>query len=99
MPSEKECKSMIFKLAIKNGVSPKLIASRLLSHDDKQDMLEGIVTEPQLDTAIKCWQKLGMPNYACGNHETYKKDNMPQNSHTIDYSGFVHKQLPRYRRG
>lgn len=32
---------MIFNMAVKHGVSPKLISERLLSTDDKFDMIKG----------------------------------------------------------
>jgi hypothetical protein len=44
---------MILKSAIKNGISPALIASQLLSNDDKDDMLNGLLTQDLLDLHVK----------------------------------------------
>lgn len=66
-----ECKRMLFKLAIKHGVAPKLISERLLSKDDKEDMLQGLVSFEQLDCAVQAWCDSGMCNYADGTGAWY----------------------------
>ena len=66
MPTKKECQTKIFNLGIKFGVSPKLIATRLLSLEDKEDMLNGLVPDSALETAIVAWRELQMPDYANG---------------------------------
>lgn len=69
MPTEKECKGMIFQCGLKHGVSPKLIAIRLLSEEDKHDMLLGAVNFETLCTAVGVWIVAGMPFYSSGSTE------------------------------
>ena len=57
-----QCKSIIFKLATKYGVSPKLIATHLLSEEDKQDMQEGLIPLESLDKHVKVWVEQGCQN-------------------------------------
>jgi len=54
-------------------IKANLISTRLLSKEDKQDMLHGLLPEETLFTAVKCWIESGMPNYAEGNTEPYKR--------------------------
>lgn len=54
-----ECKRMLFKLAISYGVSPKLISERLLSKEDKQDMLDGFISFETLDCFVRVWIEHG----------------------------------------
>jgi hypothetical protein len=53
-------------------VKAELISTRLLSKEDKQDMLSGLVTVESLMTAVKCWMKSRMPDYANGHTDPYK---------------------------
>ena len=66
-----ECKSLLFKLGIKHGIAPKLISERLLSREDKEDMLQGLVTFETLDCAVEVWSESGMCNYADGTGSWY----------------------------
>ena len=66
-----ECKKMLFKLAIKHGIAPKLISERLLSKDDKEDMLQGLVSFETLDCFVQVWKEYGMCNYADGSGKPY----------------------------
>jgi hypothetical protein len=72
MLTKEQCQRKLFNIGIKLGVSPKLISTRLLSIDDKQDMLSGLVPDETLFVAVKCWMEAGMPNYAIGSDERYK---------------------------
>lgn len=63
MPTADECRRMIFNVGLKCGASPKLISTRLLSDDDKNDMLAGSVNEVYLEGAVRVWIENGMPNY------------------------------------
>jgi hypothetical protein len=63
---------MLFKLAIKHGVAPKLISERLLSREDKEDMLQGLVSFETLDCAVAVWIEYGMCNYADGSGKPYE---------------------------
>ena len=67
-----DCKKMLFKLAIKHGVAPKLISERLLSKEDKEDMLQGLVSFETLDCFVKAWIEYGMCNYADGSGKQYE---------------------------
>ena len=69
MKSTKDCQSIIFNLGIKHGVSPKLISTRLLSTEDKQDMIAGVLTPDIIAIGIECWMSSGMPDYANGKTE------------------------------
>lgn len=55
-----ECKRIIFNLGIKFGVSPKLIATRMLTPQDKCDMLNGDLTVPQLEILVQSGKLNGM---------------------------------------
>lgn len=70
--TKEECQKKLFHLGIKLGVSPKLISTRLLSKEDKQDMLNGLIPDETLFVAVKCWMEAGMPDYANGNTARYK---------------------------
>lgn len=67
-----QCKSKLFKLGIKLGVSPNLISTRLLSKADKEDMLNGLLPDEALEFHVKVWMKAGMPDYANGLTDPYK---------------------------
>lgn len=67
-----ECKRMLFKLGLKHGVSPSLISSRLLCKEDKNDMLQGLVSFDTLDCAVAVWKEYGMCNYADGSGKPYE---------------------------
>jgi hypothetical protein len=69
-----ECKKMIFNVGIKLGVSPNLIATRLLSDLDKSDMLAGLINIVELEAHVEVWEGNGMPDYAHGLTETYEAE-------------------------
>jgi hypothetical protein len=66
-----QCQKKLFQLGVKLGVSPKLIASRLLSKDDKDDMLKGLLDDEMLEVAVKAWMDARMPDYANGHTSPY----------------------------
>ena len=66
-----ECKKTLVKLAIRHGVPPKLISERLLSQNDKDDMLSGFIPADTLDCYVKVWKQYGMCNYADGTGAWY----------------------------
>ena len=72
--TKEECKKILSKLGLKLGVPPNLIATRLLSAEDKQDMLEGNLSIAYLEEAIEVWRDNGMPDYAHGNTEPYEAE-------------------------
>jgi hypothetical protein len=67
-----QCKKRLFKIGIKLGASPKLISTRLLSTDDKKDMVEGHLDDVSLETAVEVWIKNKIPDYANGKTEPYR---------------------------
>lgn len=69
--TDEECKKVLFRCGIKYGVSPKLIALRLLSDDDKNDMREGLLPIASLECAIEAWIDAGYPDYAGGNSKPW----------------------------
>lgn len=69
--STEECKKILFKLGIKYGVPPKLISERLLSREDKEDMLQGLISAETLDFWVKVWKEQGMCNHADGTGSWY----------------------------
>jgi hypothetical protein len=72
MITQQQCQKRIFNVAIKLGVSPKLIATRLLSIDDKNDMVNGLIPDEVLEIAVRAWMDAGMPDYANGLTNPYK---------------------------
>ena len=59
-----DCKRMLSKLGFKYGVSPRLIALKLLSDEDKDDMRNDRLPEDALDCAVRIWVEQGMFDYA-----------------------------------
>jgi hypothetical protein len=72
MPTKQECQKIISKVGWLRGCSPKLIATRLLSEDDKQDMLRGELPIEALECAVMLWMNAGMPDYAHGLTDIYR---------------------------
>ena len=70
MPTAKECQTILFNLGIKLGVSPKLISERLLSLNDKRDMMGGSFQIVELEANIVAWKESGMPDYSHGLTDT-----------------------------
>lgn len=70
MPTTKDCQRLIFKIGLQCGISPKLIATRLLSEADKSDMVNGLLDERDLVTGVKVWIAAGCPDYAKGHTES-----------------------------
>lgn len=73
--TQDQCKKKLFNLGVKLGVSPKLIATRLLSPEDKEDMLSGSISDDALETHVKVWMHWGMRNYADGSGKPYNAFN------------------------
>lgn len=72
--TKEECKKVLSRIGIKLGVSPNLIATRLLSDKDKLDMLEGKIEISSLKCFIEAWMKSGMPDYAHGKTISMKEE-------------------------
>jgi hypothetical protein len=64
--TKEECKKILSRLGFKLGVSPRLISERLLSDQDKIDMLDGNFEISSLEASVEVWRDNGMPDYAHG---------------------------------
>lgn len=53
-------------------VKEEMISTRLLSEEDKQDLLDGNIPIESLITHVKVWIANGMPSYAHGNIKSVK---------------------------
>lgn len=53
-------------------VKEEMISTRLLSEEDKQDLLDGNIPIESLITHVKVWIANGMPSYAHGNIKSIK---------------------------
>jgi len=60
------CKNIIREIALKHKIKPRLITTRLMSEDDKEDMRNGELPTRALDLHVEVWIKAGMPDYAHG---------------------------------
>jgi hypothetical protein len=72
MRTKDECKRLLSKIGLKIGVSPILISTRLLSDEDKKDMLNGDLSLEILELHVKMWMANGMPDYAHGNTDYFR---------------------------
>lgn len=66
------CKNIIRTIALKHKIDPKLIVTRLMSQEDKDDMRNGELPYQALDLHVEVWIKAGMPDYAHGLTEPMK---------------------------
>ena len=64
--TDEACKAIIRGIAKQFNIEPKLITTRLMSEEDKQDMREGNVPVPSLRLHVELWIKAGLPDYAHG---------------------------------
>lgn len=60
--SDESCKNLIRNLAGRHKVDPYLVATKLLSKEDKDDMRQGLLANAVLDAHIKNWVALKMPH-------------------------------------
>lgn len=78
--SREKCKSDLFKIGIKLGVSPKLISTLLLSDLDKIDMLDGLIEMSALETHVRVWMDNGMPDYVVTSKKEFPSPQIPLES-------------------
>jgi len=64
--SDKACKAIINRVARKLNVEARLITTRLMSEEDKDDMRAGLVPIDALECHVTVWIAAGMPDYAHG---------------------------------
>jgi hypothetical protein len=81
--SVEQCKDLLRIVAKMMCVKAELISTRLLSIDDKQDMVAGLLPVDCLITGVRTWCKAGMPDYANGKFDVYRE--------------IVEKPMKRYR--
>jgi hypothetical protein len=72
--SVEQCKDLLKTIGKMLCVKADLISTRLLSKEDKQDMLKGLVPIESLIAHVKIWIQNGMPDYANGHTEPMKKN-------------------------
>lgn len=72
--SVEQCKDLLRTVARAMCVRADLISTRLLSAEDKQDMLNGDLPIESLMTHVKVWKEYGMCNYADGSGTPYRYD-------------------------
>ena len=72
--SVEQCKDLLKTIGKMLCVRADLISTRLLSNEDKQDMLNGLVPIDSLICHVKIWMSNGMPDYANGLTEPMKKN-------------------------
>lgn len=75
MPNKEDCQNILKEIGLALRVNPKLISTRLLSKDDKDDMVQGLIPLDSLVTGVRVWIENGMPDYANGLYERYKPSN------------------------
>ena len=76
--SVEQCKDLLKIVGKMLCVKAELISTRLLSKEDKEDMLAGKVSIESLVTAVRVWRDHGMPNYAEGSYSRYMPpENLP----------------------
>lgn len=84
MPTPEECKKILFKLGLKHGVSPKLISEKLLSKEDKEDMVNGQLPYESLDAHVRVWKEHGLGHYSGRSGELYNaKPDLPMPMHRV----------------
>jgi uncharacterized protein YaeQ len=72
--TDEACKSIIRRIALRLGVDAKLITTRLMSEDDKNDMRKGDISKVVLELHVKLWIENGMPDYV----NIHKKEGTPE---------------------
>ena len=75
MPTIPECKTILFNLGIRFGISPVLISSLLLNDLDKSDIVSGSIGIVELEAAIEVWKGNGFPDYVGNKKETLNPKN------------------------
>jgi hypothetical protein len=71
--SVEQCKDLLKIVGKMLCVRADLISTRLLSKEDKQDLMSGEISIETLMTHVKVWMSNGMPDYANGKTDPYKE--------------------------
>ena len=77
MLTTNDCKIILMKLSKKLCIRPGFISERLLSIDDKKDMLNGDLPIDALELHARLWRDNGMPDYAHGEISPYRGPQVP----------------------
>jgi hypothetical protein len=72
--SVEHCKDLLRMIAKMMCVKAELISTRLLSKDDKHDMLNDLIPLDALINHVKVWIVNGTPNYSNGNTERIRHE-------------------------
>jgi len=64
--TDKACKAIIIQIAKELDVEARLITTRLMSEDDKNDMRNGDLPKDALKLHIQVWKQSVYPDYAHG---------------------------------
>ena len=64
--TDEACKNIIRRIALMHNIEPRLITTRLMSEEDKDDMRYGELPINALNLHVEVWIKAGMPDYAHG---------------------------------
>jgi hypothetical protein len=77
--TDKACKAIIIQIAKELDVEARLITTRLMSEDDKNDMRNGNLPRESLKLHVQIWKKSGYPDYAHGKTVAlrYEQENSP----------------------
>lgn len=67
--TDEACKNIIKSMGQRLGIDPKLITTRLMDENDKNDMREGNLSISVLELHVTLWIKAGCPDYAHGSTE------------------------------
>ena len=77
--SDKACKAIIIRGARKLNVEARLITTRLMSEEDKNDMRAVLLPIEALEAHVKVWIENGLCDYAHGKTVAlrYEQENSP----------------------
>lgn len=64
--TDKACKAIIIRVAKKLNVEAKLITTRLMDEQDKEDMRNGLISIEALECHVAVWKQNGLCDYAHG---------------------------------
>ena len=71
--SVEHCKDLLRMIGKMYCIKAELLSTRLLSKEDKQDMLDGLISIECLASHVAVWKEDGMPNYSEGKFERYEQ--------------------------
>lgn len=54
----------VLRVCLDLEVTPQLVIDRLLSSEDEQDIINGLISVEMLKLHIRIWREIGMPYYS-----------------------------------